>query len=188
MNYKKYKISRNLAWEVLIHENIIELPVDIVGVCRNMGIDVRYGTNFANGNDGYSTIIEGVPYITISPEPTKQRKRFTVAHELGHILLGHVGKYRLINREPTPNDNPIEQAANVFAARLLAPACVLWGCNVHTTEDIMKLCDISRTAAEIRSQRMEILYERDKFLTSPMERQVYDQFREFINHQQEKGF
>lgn len=39
----------------------------------------------------------------------RQRKRFTVAHELGHIMLGHVGHYELINREILPNDNPIEQ-------------------------------------------------------------------------------
>ena len=108
------------------------------------------------------------------------RQRFTAAHELGHILAGHVGKYTLVNREPSPQDNPIEQAANVFASRLLAPACVLWGCGVQTAEEIQQLCQISRQAAAYRMERLRVLYARQRFLTSPLERAVYEQFREYI--------
>ena len=101
-------------------------------------------------------------------------------HELGHILLGHVGQYPLVNREPQTTDNPIEQAANVFAARLLAPACVLWGCRVQSAADIERLCHVSRQAAEYRMERMRLRYARDRFLTSPLEGAVYRQFEEYI--------
>lgn len=111
------------------------------------------------------------------------RSRFTIAHELGHILLGHVGKYELVKREPAPSDNPMEQEANVFASRLLAPACVLWGCKVQSAEDIARLCDISLTAAEYRWTRMQQLYRRDKFWISPLEREVYAGFKKFIDRQ-----
>ena len=83
-------------------------------------------------------------------------------------------------REPEPGDNPIEQAANVFASRLLAPACVLWGCGVQSAEDIERLCDISRAAADFRWSRMQELYRRQRFLSSPLERLVYDQFADYI--------
>lgn len=86
----------------------------------------------------------------------------------------------MANREPHPKDAPEEQAANQFAARLLAPACVLWALGVHTAEDIMELCHISRQAAQFRAKRMEELYRRDKFLTSPLERKVYQRFQPFI--------
>lgn len=89
-------------------------------------------------------------------------------------------RYDLVCREPDPGDNPIEQAANVFASRLLAPACVLWGCGVQSAEDIEQLCDISRAAAEFRWTRMQELYRRQRFLTSPLERLVYDQFADYI--------
>lgn len=98
--------------------------------------------------------------------------------------MGHVGKYELVNREPSPNDNPIEQAANVFASRLLAPACVLWGCGVRSADEIAELCKISHIAAEYRFTRLTELYERNKFLTSPLERKVYQQFSEFIEQNQ----
>ena len=154
MNYKDYKNKRYLVWEILIRERITELPVRVSELCRNMGIPILLH-EFEDGNSG-------------------------AAHELGHIMLGHVGKYKLVNREPSPNDNPIEQAANIFASRLLAPACVLWGCNIHTADEIAVNCKISRQAAEYRAARMEILYKRNAFLTSSLEREVYENFRQYI--------
>lgn len=179
MNYKDYQNSRDLAWGILLRERICELPVSVSGICRNMGIPIKL-YNADDDNSGYSTIIDGKPIIFVKSTELAERQRFTAAHELGHILLGHVGKYKLTNREPSDNDNPIEQAANVFASRLLAPACVLWGCNIHTAEQIAVNCKISMQSAEYRQKRMEILYRRNAFLTSPLERKVYKNFREYI--------
>ena len=185
MNYRKYKESRDMVWRVLLQENVTELPVNVVGLCRQMGIRVQYYTP-ADGNDGYSTIFLGMPRIFVSDKCSPERQRFTVAHELGHILLGHVGEHQLVNREPDPGDNPVEQAANVFASRLLAPACVLWALDVRTPEQIAALCRISLQAANFRAERMKLLYERDRFLASPIERKVYEQFGKFIQHRLEE--
>ena len=180
MNYKNYQKSRNAAWELLIDCEIKELPIKITDICKLIGISVKLAP-LDGDSDGYTFIHKRKPIIVINSNcKSISRLRFTVAHELGHIILGHVGKYALVNREPSPNDNPIEQEANIFASRLLAPACVLWGCEVQSAEDIMKLCDISYQAAAFRMERMKVLYARDKFLTSPLERIVFDNFRPFI--------
>lgn len=179
MDYRDYKNSRDLAWQILINEGVTELPVKVGTLCRGMGISVSYFIP-TDGNDGQSMIVGDRARILISSQCSIERQRFTCAHELGHILLGHVGQYELVNREPDPKDNPIEQAANVFASRLLAPACVLWALDTRTPEQIAQLCKISYQAATFRAERMALLYERGKFLTSPLERQVYDQFAEFI--------
>lgn len=176
-----YKKSRDLSWKILIDNKVSSLPVNIIELCRSMNIIVKHYIP-SDDNDGKSMIIHNTPVILVSSSCTIQRKRFTVAHELGHILLGHVGKYKLVNREPSPNDNPIEHEANIFASRLLAPACVLWGCNVQNADEISKLCGISRQAAEYRLERMQELYKRNKFLKSPLERQVYAQFKDFISN------
>lgn len=179
MNYKDYQKSRNLAWNVLINENVRELPIMVGSLCRNMGINVRYYTPRGQ-DDGYSMIADGQPWIFVSSACGADRQRFTVAHELGHILLGHVGAYELVNREPSANDNTIEHAANVFASRLLAPACVLWALDAWTPKEISALCRISYQSAQFRAQRMAELRGRGKFLSSPLERSVYAQFEDFI--------
>lgn len=183
MDYKDYKVSRDLAWEILINEQVTELPVMVGKLCRQMGIAVRYYCP-NDESDGFSTLVNDRVCIFVSEKCGKERQRFTVAHELGHILLGHLGKYELVNREPSAKDNPIEQAANVFASRLLAPACVLWALDARTPEEISELCQISRQSAEFRAKRMELLWERGKFLSSPLERRVYKQFERFITQKQ----
>ncbi|MBQ8357058.1 MAG: ImmA/IrrE family metallo-endopeptidase [Clostridia bacterium] len=181
MNYKDYQKSRDLAWEILHREKICALPVNVLEICKHLGMKVLENAELdPKVGDGLGCILGGVPYVFIRPGQSRQRLRFTVAHELGHILLGHVGKYKLVNREPSPQDDPVEQAANGFAARLLAPACVLWGCRVSSAAEIAALCDISPTAARYRWERMQILLERGKFLQSPLERKVYRQFKGYI--------
>ena len=179
LNYKRYQNVRDLSWKILIQENITELPINVIAICRQMGIAVKNDDSLTE-NDGATAIVNGEPIILTKNEISIPRKRFTVAHEIGHIMLKHVGQYELINREPGSNDNPIEREANMFAARLLAPACVLWGCNVKTAAEIEKLCGISKQAAEYRMAHMRELYARNKFLISPLERQVYNQFHDFI--------
>ena len=183
MDYKLYQKSRDLAWEILLREGVSALPVDVLAICRSLGVRVvEYIDPCPEVGDGFSAIIDGVPHICVERGKSVRRTRFTIAHELGHILLGHVGKYNLVNREPSPHDDPIEQAANAFAARLLAPACVLWGCGVRSAAEIAALCEISDTAARYRWGRMQILLERGKFCTSPIERRVYHRFSDFISN------
>lgn len=194
MNYKNYQNARDAAWRILLDCNIDQLPVRLNPVCRKLKIRVlTYGqgteiiewaklSQAVHRTDGMTFYTGETPIILFDEKALPARTRFTVAHELGHIILGHVkpGNVTTVNREPRPNDAPEERAANQFAARLLAPACVLWGLDVHTPEEIMELCHISRQAAIFRANRMEELYQRNKFMMSPLEREVYQQFQPFI--------
>lgn len=179
MDYKKYAYARDLAWKVLLEGNVCSLPVKVSALGRSMGIAVKLYDGL-DGSDGESAIIGGQPLILISQGKPVQRQRFTAAHELGHILLGHVGEGRPAHRGIPAEDEEMEQEANVFASRLLAPACVLWGCGVQSAEDIMALCDISRQAAEVRWKRIQELQGRERFFTSLLEKKVYEQFKDYI--------
>lgn len=207
MNYKDYQNARDAAWKILIDLHICKLPVQIKSVCNQLGIRVKSFRSSASAiqqigreellqsTDGFTTYIAGSPVIFYNDALPVERCRFTVAHELGHIILSHVrpGNVTAINREPSPSDSTHEQEANVFASRLLAPACVLWALDVHTPEEIAHLAEISHQAAAFRAQRMSILYQRERmflrergrscFLMSPLERQVYQQFQQYIKHQ-----
>ena len=179
MEYEKYKSARDLSWKILLNGGVRVLPVQVSALCRSLGVTVKLYSG-EEGSDGESAIIAGQPLILVNRNKPVPRQRFTAAHELGHIMLGHVGEGRPAHRGASPEDEVMEQEANVFASRLLAPACVLWGCGVRSAEDIMELCNISRQAAEFRWQRFQELQRRERFLTSPLEQRVFEQFREYI--------
>lgn len=189
MNYGKYKNVRNAAWQCLIDCNVTKLPIKVMAIARQLGIrivensKVKDGNKLCPGESGKSILQDGQWIIIFDETQLLQHCRFTIVHELGHILLGHKtkgGQHRRAIHITKPEE---ESEADVFASRLLAPACVLWALDLHTPEEIAKICDISHEAAEIRANRMEILYERDKFLLSPLEKQVYENFKKFINKQ-----
>lgn len=184
--YGNYKKSRNAAWQVLIDFQISALPVHVSDIAKKADIRIvkNSNTHLLNSDELAVSILDnGRWYIVFDDTLSAERARYTIAHELGHIFLGHpLDRYaRTISKEK-PAD---ETAADMFAARLLAPACVLWGLNVQSADEIRQLCEISKQAAEIRMERMKLLYERNKFLLSPLERQVYEQFQSFINERRE---
>ena len=129
-------------------------------------------------------------FVFYNSKCTPGRIRFTLAHELGHILLGHLFyeknglRYTLKNREPSPIDSPVEHQANIFASRLLAPACILDALDIREPDALMTLCGLSRQSAEFRLERMRRLRTRKKnglrFKQHFLERQVLRQFRPFI--------
>lgn len=189
MYYKRYQESRDAVWEILINEGIFELPIRISHICKNLGIEIKIYDS-QEENDGYSFILQGKPFIFVNQNIPKDQQRFACAHELGHILLGHVGKHKLVNREPSPYDNAVEQQANSFATRLLAPACVLHELGILDAKSIAETCGISIKAAEFRAKRIKELEERDKlfrrlynhgcFYLSPLEAEVARQFKDYI--------
>lgn len=177
MIYGKYRHARNSAWQCLIDYNITALPVKVLNIAKRSGIRVIKNSiahELPENEKGHSyKRYDGIVIIYDDSDPMPIM-RFTIAHELGHIFLGH------------DLENPtlsMENEANVFASRILSPACVLWALDLHEPVEIQKLCGISEKSAKIRAERMKVLYERDKFLLSPLEKQVYNNFKEFINKQ-----
>ena len=208
MNYTCYKNARTAAWQALLDCGITELPVSVTEICQKNNIllssyekskDIIRAANLTENmeqNDGFSLHLGDCYFIFYDGSRINTRCRFTVAHELGHILLGHFEDprqktpYTVLNRDPSEKDSSLEREANVFASRLLAPACVLWALGVTTAEEIIDLCGISWPSADFRLQRLNLLYDRDRemtrtkgrgcFLRAPLEKEVYKQFSPFI--------
>ena len=197
MNYKR---SRDAAWQVLIKNQISSLPVSVYKICATEGVRIFTYTEGADfierlkiggaklGNDAFS--IQRMIFYDDTRPITRQR--FSVAHELGHILLHPQTEATVYNREISPSDDPHETEANIFASRVLAPICVLHYLNLNTPEEISEVCKISLIAAQIRFERLQILRQRDAemrkgtgmgcFLLSRYEREVYSNFKTYIEH------
>ena len=60
-------------------------------------------------------------FIAINADLHAVRQRFTLAHELGHLHLGHEGRIDLSKDLNGPTREPQEIEANYFSAEFLAP-------------------------------------------------------------------
>ncbi len=166
----EYINARDGSWHCLLDAGIDRLPVKLSQICKLL--DARIVHNSALSENqlldterGKTMHLNGQYQIIVRDTDPLEVQRYTIAHEIGHIYLGK---------------SIAEYEAERFAIGILAPACVLWALDIHTAIDIAKLCNISMVSARIRAQRMEVLYARNKFLLSPLERQVYNQFLDFI--------
>ena len=92
----------------------LDLPVDPVIIAKKMGILVYYSDDLDESSGFYDAESKA---ILIAEHKNKTRQRFSIAHELGHIVLGHITSAQSRQHYSVPN----EQAANRFAATLLMP-------------------------------------------------------------------
>lgn len=186
--YNKYLQARNGAWAVLIQSGIDRLPVDLSKIADRYEISIVCFSKVGHvpvamlDDDGFSTITNGRPTVYLNDLISyRPRRRFTTAHEIGHVIMAHpLDQILHRNSEQDEGQSTIEMQANIFARDLLMPGCVLAALDVHTPEEIMQLCDVSYTSACIRAERLETLYQRGQFGAHPLERHVLDRFRDYI--------
>lgn len=91
---------------------------DIVELLEKNGVIIHFFEydfiqESSNKFDGVSTYVDGVPIIFINNKIPNSRKVFTIAHELGHLVMHF--DYII-----TP-DRDIENEANKFASAFIAP-------------------------------------------------------------------
>lgn len=111
------------------------------------------------GADARTLYIEeaGLYLTVLRPSPSPERDRFTLAHELGHILLGHLRDFvcTALAKEKAPEEaGVLEKEADLFAAELLAPAVLIFPLlsprGPLGAEQLGALCGLSREAAKAR--------------------------------------
>ena len=76
--------------------------------------------------DGFTTIVPAGYRIVFNNKASESRKRFTISHELGHIMLGHFNELSALSKLPAEELDELqhihELEANCFARNLLCPA------------------------------------------------------------------
>ena len=86
--------------------------LDLTGTLEERGIKVFQTLALHDGKfDGLACRVNGAPIIVVGAHWPGDRQRFTLAHELGHLVL-----------EGRVEDELIEKATNRFAGAFLAPA------------------------------------------------------------------
>ena len=101
-NTTLYQYSRDAALHTLIKCSAKKLPLDLMPICKKLGVRIssyRKSAGFiqkqelqdmVQKTEGLTFFVGETPVILYDDTPLPQRIRFTIAHELGHLVLGHV--------------------------------------------------------------------------------------------------
>lgn len=122
-----YSILRHYGYRIFTYQNIRDINERLYEYCRNYSEDAfRYGAN-----------------RIIAYDETKSpfRVRFSIMHELGHIMLEH-------SKECSYN----EHQANFFASNILAPRMAIHFAGCRNADDVSSLFQISREAGSYAYQ------------------------------------
>ena len=136
-------------------------PVNLVAIAKALGYNV-YNFKIDPTTSGVSgAVAYDDKAIFINPSEIQERQRFTLAHEIGHIVLGHE-KYgnRLDLRDDLygVSHDAHERAANEFAAELLMPAFEfkrVWDA-FKSDRVLADFFCVSGAAVAVRKQRLDL--------------------------------
>lgn len=129
----KSRDPRKRAAEVLSELGVSTIPVPVDAIAQRKGVTLRYMA-LDDNLSGMIFLHENTPTIVINSLHHANRRRFTLAHELGHFELHmaaiggdvHVDKRFLArNANSSTGFDAKEVDANRFAAELLVPRAML---------------------------------------------------------------
>lgn len=163
-NYKDEIAKLNLGNDLF--------EIDVESIAEKCEVLLKYGcfesSGFTINNEINSEY--GKKVILINEFEPDYRQRFTIAHELGHIILGHEGiSYRFSDMSKYKNtiDRMNEVAANKFAAELIMPEKLVklvlldsiqeLGFSIHQKfdeTDIHQLIDVSSNKMGVSTQAL----------------------------------
>jgi Zn-dependent peptidase ImmA (M78 family) len=171
------RAAREHAERLLERFRITKPPVDVGKVAK--GLDLRIIEQYLG--DDVSGLLVTAPagsYIVVPKDkPNGRRKRFTIAHEIGHYALGHqfvAGEHVHVDRghrtsmrsaRSSAGDDPKEIEANQFAANLLMPASMVENAAAqlgeplydHDVSELANMFEVSEQAMTIRLQTLSLL-------------------------------
>lgn len=130
---------------------INSIPVDLITLCSDFGWILK-GDDL-KGEDGYIIMINESKKIFIYYDNTTKsissnRYRFTIAHEIGHLILGHHKlNQNKINEQAIYN---MEKEADIVAAEILMPYSVLRKQDSFDINELSELFKVSKEAMTVR--------------------------------------
>jgi len=132
-------------------DNINKVPVNLDNICYIFGWELRQDD--LCGEDGYVFILDESKKVYIFYDNSRdfmltRRYRFTISHEIGHLILGH---YELDQSILSDDDLLLlEREANIFAAEILMPYSELKSLECYDIKFLANQFKVSKDAMETR--------------------------------------
>lgn len=149
----KYEIIKQMIIQLFIQHDIRSIPIDCFEICAKMDIKLKpysrltkeaLSKAMATSKDGFCLLLEepigqfsyNQWYIFYNDHQSHERIRFTLMHEIGHIVLDH-----------TEHSELAESEANFFAKYALAPPPLIHKIQPEDYMDVAKRFDLSQECA-----------------------------------------
>lgn len=122
------KHIRDVALRLYAKHSDGHVPVDVAKIARELGAAI-HEEPVEDNVSGFLAWKNGRPVIGVNGRHSQNRQRFTIAHEIGHILLHpqlnlHIDDtfaVKLRSDKSRRGEGNDEKEANIFAAELLMP-------------------------------------------------------------------
>ncbi len=155
--------------QFITERKIHKWPLDCVVLLRQMQESGKYGIqkiaatkSFPEGIDAathyysktkqYSIWFNRVKLRYPFQKSSDRRLNFTIAHEIGHIILDHL----IFPIEKTEEENRMDDMeADEFAARLLMPKELICSFNYYSLEAVASWLNVSNSALATRIYRLD---------------------------------
>ena len=133
------------------------------------------------GPDGMTFPIDGRLTVFYNELNDPGRIRWTLAHELSHILLHYHPKKRgPLFPSPAGKKAPVEREADQLAKEILGPLVVLHFCGVSSRRELRDLTGFSHEAADYRFAELEAFRRQRSAIVSRDDLRLFLQFEPFI--------
>jgi Zn-dependent peptidase ImmA (M78 family) len=139
-----------------------QIQIDPVTIAEKFGFTVFKSTFDSDNISGMVINSNEEKSIYINENDSINRQRFTVAHELGHIILHHEANeksYKEVDFRTNSGFDVRESQANSLAAALLMPrkkANEIWS-KLKDVDDFADAFKVSKQAASIRLDNLGLI-------------------------------
>lgn len=141
--------------------NSFQVKNQLLGACKYLNLNIYFRKMPENINAvTLPASAANSNFITIiNRHHNLGRLRFTIAHEIGHVALGHFSQRKLIPSIKKTKNNILDREANIFASEFLMPADIVTkmvakdGANV---EKLRKFFKVSKQTIRIRLSELAL--------------------------------
>lgn len=157
------------AERILSEAGVKSNPIAVERIAKQLGLEIQ-DFNFGSEISGVLVVREGRGTIGVNADHHLVRRRFTIAHEIGHFVLHHdVSQLFIDHRKPSvflrdtnssTGERRQEIEANAFAAALLMPRNMVstvskgLGLDVFDDEALIALSDAFGVSTQAISLRL----------------------------------
>lgn len=133
------------------------MPVDLGQIAKTLGVTDIVTTNMTE--DGRTTWLEGAPRIELRADRPETRRRFTLAHEIAHVLIEQ--DQTVVRRTHALDHDDVETLCDWIAASILMPRAWMrnFSAREHYNLSLIRLiahkAGVSLSAAAVRIREVD---------------------------------